>query len=126
MTNRRTFIKTSAAVMATPLFLPKTNVFSILHPSNLNRVRMGVIGTGSRGMGLMQILNKMEGIEMVAICDTLPFRLKEAMTIAPKAKAYEKYADLLADKNVDAVIITSPLNTHATIAAAAVDADKHI
>ncbi|MGA0047993.1 MAG: Gfo/Idh/MocA family protein [Flavobacteriaceae bacterium] len=126
MTNRRTFIKKSATVMATPLLFSKPDVFSILSNGHLNRVRIGVIGTGSRGTGLMQILNAIDGVEIVALCDTLPFRLKEAGSIAPKAKTYEKYADLLSDKNVDAVVISSPLNTHAQIASAAIDADKHI
>ena len=67
--------------MATPLLFSKPDVFSILSNGHLNRVRIGVIGTGSRGKGLMQILNAIDGVEIVALCDTLPFRLKEAGSI---------------------------------------------
>ena len=63
---------------------------------------------------------------MVALCDTLPFRLKEASQIAPKAKTYIRHLDLLENKELDAVIISTPLSTHAQIATEAVDANVHV
>ena len=64
---------------------------------------------------------------MIAICDTLPFRLKEAASLAPKAKRYSRHhQEMLLLKNLDAVIISTPLNTHAAIASDAVDASVHI
>ena len=116
MSSRRSFIKKSAAFISMPLFSSKTEVFSILNKSASNQLNIGVIGTGDRGQGLIRILNRIEGMELVAVCDSLPFRLDQAASIAPKAKRYFDYKNLLSQKNLDAIIITTPLNTHASIA----------
>jgi len=123
--DRRQFIGTAATLLSASLAYPKSG-FSILDLKRLNTVRIGIIGTGSRGMGLMRILSKMEGVSMVALCDTLPFRLKEASQIAPKAKTYIRHLDLLENKELDAVIISTPLSMHAQIATEAVDANVHV
>ena len=65
-------------------------------------------------------------MRLIAICDNLQFRLEQAAKIAPKAIKYSNYKELLSNKNLDAVIISSPLNTHADIASDAIDADLHI
>ncbi len=123
---RRKFLKQSATALSTTLIFPQLNNFSILNGSPNETIRVGVIGTGDRGQGLMKILNRIDNIELTAICDTLPFRLEAAAMIAPKAKKYKDYKALLAHKDLDAVIISTPLNTHATIASAAIDAGLHI
>jgi len=87
---------------------------------------VGVIGTGDRGQGLMRIINRIEGMTLVAVSDNLPFRLKQAASIAPKAKRYSNHLALLSHQDLDAVIICTPLSTHAKIALDAVDADLHI
>ena len=85
MSTRRSFIKKSAATLGAPLILSKPTVFSLLEATPSDQLNVGVIGTGSRGQGLMRILNQIEGINLMAICDTLSFRLEEATAIAPKA-----------------------------------------
>ena len=92
--------------------------FSILKNAPNETIRIGVIGTGDRGQGLMKILMSIKNIDLVALCDTLDFRLNAASVIAPKAIKYKDYKALLAHKDLDAVIISTPLNTHATIASA--------
>jgi predicted dehydrogenase len=126
MLTRRSFIKKSAATLSTPLILPNSDVFSLFKTAPSDQINVGVIGTGSRGQGLMRILNKIEGINLIAICDTLPFRLEAAAQIAPKASKCKNHKALLSHKGLDAVIISSPLNTHAAIASDAIDASVHI
>lgn len=126
MNSRRKFISKSSAALSVGVLTPSISPFSIFSSTPSKTVHIGVIGTGSRGMGLMKILNQIDNVRIVAICDLLPFRLSEAQTIAPKAKAYTSFIDLLEHKDLDGVIISSPLSTHATIATAAVDADVHI
>lgn len=126
MSTRRSFIKKSAATLSAPLILPNSDVFSLFKTAPSDQINVGVIGTGSRGQGLMRILNKIEGINLIAICDTLPFRLEAAAQIAPKAFKYKNHKALLSHKGLDAVIISSPLNTHAAIASDAIDASVHI
>ena len=82
---------------------------------------------GDRGTGLSSLVLDLPSITVVAYCDMIPFRLAKAKQYAGKdAKAYERYEDLLEDKNVDAVIIATPFSTHAKIATDAIDAGKHI
>lgn len=126
MSSRRSFIKKGALTASIPIFAPNTELFSILKGSPSDQLNIGVIGTGGRGQGLINIINRIEGIELIAICDTLPFRLSEAASLAPKAKQFSNHREMLSLKNLDAVIISTPLNTHAAIASDAVDASVHI
>ena len=126
MTTRRSFIKKGAATLSAPILVPHSNIFPLFDSNSMDTVRIGVIGTGDRGQGLMKILNRIENFELVAICDILSFRLAAAAVISPKAKTYTDYRALLDHKGLDAIIISTPLSTHAAIAEDAIDADVHI
>ena len=90
-------------------------------------VNLGVIGTGSRGSGLASLIQKMPAIDLAACCDVLPFRLADGMRYGNrKTRPYGDYRALLDDKDIDAVIVATPFNTHADIAIAALDAGKHV
>jgi len=126
MSSRRSFIKKGVLTASVPLFVPKAGLFSILKGVPSDQLNIGIIGTGARGQGLINIINEIKGIELIAICDTLPFRLKEAASLAPKAKRFSRHQEMLLLNNLDAVIISTPLNTHAAIASDAIDASVHI
>ena len=126
MATRRSFIKKSAVAFSAPLITVKSDLFSIFKSSPLNQLNIGIIGTGDRGQGLLKLISKIDGMRLIAICDNLQFRLDQAAKIAPKAIKYSNYKELLSNKNLDAVIISTPLNTHASIASDAVDASLHI
>ena len=126
MATRRSFIKKSAVAFSAPLITPKSDIFSIFKSSPLNQLNIGIIGTGDRGQGLLKLISKIDGMRLIAICDNIQFRLDQAAKIAPKAIKYSNYKELLSNKNLDAVIISTPLNTHASIASDAVDASLHI
>lgn len=90
-------------------------------------IRIGLIGTGSRGLGLAEILSKMPGVKMMAFCDIIPSHLEKAMKLAPKgSKSYTDYRKLLDNKEIDAVVIATPHYLHAPMSLAALDAGKHI
>ena len=126
MATRRSFIKKSTVAFSAPLITPKSDLFSIFKSSPLNQLNIGIIGTGDRGQGLIKLISKIDDMRLIAICDNLQFRLDQAAEIAPKAIKYSNYKELLSNKNLDAVIISTPLNTHAPIASDAVDASLHI
>ena len=92
------------------------------------KVRIGMIGTGSRGMyHLINIQNvPILQAEVVALCDDYAPHLQQAVDLFPKAKRYEDYRKLLEDKNVQAVIITTPLNEHEQMTIDAFAAGKHV
>ena len=91
-------------------------------------IRIGVIGTGSRGMyHLNNILNiPIPQAEVVALCDDYIPHLQQASNLFPQAKQYDDYRRLLEDKNVQAVIITTPLNEHEQMTIDSFAAEKHV
>ena len=90
-------------------------------------VRVGVIGTGSRGTGLASLIKELKGMKIVACCDVIAEHLQNGMNQASKeAKSYTEYRKLLEDKEIDAVIIATPLYLHYSMALDALDAGKHV
>ena len=125
--NRRQFLNNSALI-GTGL-LTGVELFSQAIPKigANDTLNVGVIGTGDRGGGLINIMNQLPQFKVVAVADTLPFRLERGKKLAPKGvKTYKDYKKLLDDKSVDAVIIATPLSTHYQIAVDAFQAGKHI
>ena len=123
--NRKDFIINSGGIVLGSMVAP-----NLMANVNLNNtVNLGVIGTGGRGQGIIKLLDNISGCEVIAVCDTLAFRLEEGFDLIKSnknAKAYKDYRKLLDDKNIDGLIITTPLNTHDIIAVDSLDADKHV
>ena len=121
---RRDFVKRSGAVITTASIFGSVAANSFI--SNRN-IKIGIIGTGSRGNGLISLLNEIEGVEVVACCDILSFQLKNGLKRAGmQAKSYSDYKSLLEDKNIDAVLIATPFATHGKIVINALKANKHV
>jgi predicted dehydrogenase len=91
-----------------------------------SKARIGIIGPGSRGQHLMSFLVKNPKVEIVAVCDVFQPSIEEALKMTPKAKVYTDYKKLLEDKNVDAVVIATPLHKHYHMVMDAFDAGKHV
>ncbi|ACU02999.1 Gfo/Idh/MocA family protein [Pedobacter heparinus] len=90
-------------------------------------IRVGLIGTGSRGTGLIKLIQGIPEMQVVACCDPIAEHLANGIKQAARgAKAYTDYRTLLEDKNIDAVIIATPLYLHYPMAVAALSAGKHI
>jgi len=96
-------------------------------PNANSRLNIGVIGTGVRGTGLMKMIHSIDHMKVIAGCDVLPFRLDSAFAKAKlKPARYANYKKLLDNKDIDAVIVTTPFHTHSRIAIDALDAGKHV
>jgi predicted dehydrogenase len=91
-----------------------------------DRIRLGVIGPGTRGMQLIRYALKCPNTEIVALADVFTKRLEEAQKAASGAKTYLDYRRLLEDKNVDAVMIATPQHLHCEHFMAALEAGKHV
>jgi Oxidoreductase family, NAD-binding Rossmann fold len=90
-------------------------------------VRCGVIGTGFQGRALLTTLARLPGAPVAAICDLYEPSLKSAQEIAPQAKSYADYRQMLeAEKDLQAVFIATPSHRHREPALAAVQAGKHV
>ncbi|RFZ92719.1 gfo/Idh/MocA family oxidoreductase [Mucilaginibacter conchicola] len=123
---RRTFVK-SAGLLAGASFLNTTNVFAEDDAAGI--IRIGVIGCGDRGKGIIQVLNQLPGkFKVIAVCDVLDFRLDETKKESKDANftTYKDHRRLLDNKDVDAVVVAVPLNMHYAIAVDTLNANKHL
>ncbi|MFN7936536.1 MAG: Gfo/Idh/MocA family oxidoreductase [Bryobacteraceae bacterium] len=107
-----------------------TGLAGSLAPSQVlganERIRLGIIGPGARGMEIVREAMACPNTEFVAFADIYTRRLEEAKQVAPNAKTYLDHRYLLEDKNVDAVLIATPQHLHAEHFTAALDAGKHV
>ena len=92
-----------------------------------NAVKYGMVGTGSRGTYLLKHLKGIDTGQCVAICDIQDEAMKKAQeTIGGSPKRYKDYRELLSDKNVEAVFVTTPLFMHFPVTRDALDAGKNV
>jgi len=90
-------------------------------------LNIGAIGTGGRCRQLMNAANRVDGVRITAVCDIWDRHLEEGMKLAtPGAKSYRDFHALLADKDIDAVIIGSPDHWHVPMTIAACQAGKDV
>ena len=90
------------------------------------KARVALIGTGSRGQYHIHNLFLIPHAEIVALCDDYAPNLKAAAELVPKARTYTDYRKLLEAKDIDGVIISSPLNWHAPMVLDSLAAGKHV
>ncbi len=126
--DRRDFLKSVGFAGAGIAFAatPWLSAFADAKHTKDSKARIGVIGPGSRGRMLMRMMLPNPKVEIVAICDDYQPSIDEALKLTPKAKVYTDYRKLLEDKEIDAVVIATPLNTHLQIALDAFDAGKNV
>lgn len=85
---------------------------------------IGVAGLGPWGANLLRNFNELARVAWV--CDESEERLEVAATRYPAARPTTSLADLLADDEVDAVVVATPVPTHAALAREALAAGKHV
>ena len=126
--NRRDFLKNMGVASSAVLLAssPWFSAFSEIEHTKNAKVRLAIIGPGSRGRFLMSFLKNNTKADVMAICDIYQPSIDEALKIYPNAKVYNDYRRLLENKEIDAVIIATPLYTHHAIAMDAFDAGKHV
>lgn len=90
------------------------------------KARIALIGTGSRGQYHIHNLLLIPHARIVALCDCYEPNLQAAAALCPGAKLYRDYRKLLEDKDIDGVIISTPLGSHAAITLDALSAGKHV
>ena len=105
---------------------PWLSAFSEAVNTSNEKCRLGVIGPGSRGRFLMSFLVQNPKVDIVALCDIYQPSIDEALKLAPKAKVYGDYRELLENNNIDAILVATPLSSHCKIVMDAFDAGKHV
>lgn len=89
-------------------------------------VNCAVIGLGPRGREILATLSRIREAHILAVCDTYPAMVARAKQSAPKAEPTDDYRKVLANKEVEAVLIATPTYQHREIAVAALQAGKHV
>ena len=92
-----------------------------------DRIRFATIGIGGMGSGDTQTALSLGGAELVGVCDIYDGRLERAREVwGSRIFTTRDYREILARKDVDAVIIATPDHWHARISIEALDAGKHV
>jgi len=105
---RRDFIKKAVAGTAAFLAYPPARVLGANQ-----RVRLAMIGAGSRGQELLRQVREISDAELVAVSDIWPRRFDEAKQIVPGIQTFADYRRVLDMKDIDGVLVASPLHIHA-------------
>ncbi|GAC1662224.1 MAG: Gfo/Idh/MocA family oxidoreductase [Candidatus Acidiferrum sp.] len=78
-----------------------------------DRVRVGMIGVGGRGQDLLKQVQGVPNAQLVAIADIYTRSRDQAKQLAPGIQTLDDHRHLLEMKDIDAVIVASPLHIHA-------------
>jgi len=89
-------------------------------------VRVGALGYGAIGHEHNAAIARTEGLQLTAVCDPDARRVAAARELAPSVRGYEAAAALLADDEVDLVVVSTPPNTHAQWTLRALEAGKSV
>jgi predicted dehydrogenase len=89
-------------------------------------VRIGVIGYGYWGPNLVRNFAACPATQVAAVSDLSEERLAVVARAYPSAQVTTDYRDLLRNPKVDAVAISTPVDTHFPIAMEAIKAGKHV
>ncbi len=100
----------------------------------LERVRVGYVGVGGMGTNHFRNLLRIEGVELRAVCDIVPEKVKNAQDLAvkaghPKPKGYSKgeydFKRMCQKEDLDLVYTATPWEWHAPVCVAAMENGKH-
>ena len=121
--DRRKFLEMTGALAGTSLLTTTMPWFSVFNnPAPVgrgasDRVRIGVIGVGSRGRALLLNLQELEeqmNLEIAAVCDIYEPHYERARELTDgKAEAFFDYREMIENVDLDGVVIATPLHEHA-------------
>ena len=104
---RREFVKQAAL---------GTVALAALSPARVlganDRVRVGMIGVGGRGQELLKQVQQVPNTQLIAIADIYSLHREQAKQMAPGIDVLDDHRRLLERKDIDAVIVASPLHIH--------------
>ena len=89
-------------------------------------IKVGLIGYGYWGPNLLRNLHETDGVEVKRCVDLSPERRAAASKRYPTVKVSAEADEILADSEIDAVVLATPVFTHHDLAKRALDANKHV
>jgi len=125
ITSRRRFLQAATAAVAFPTIIP-SSVRGQNPPSS--RIQLGVIGTGGKAAGGAQNFRTGTTAQITALADPNRSNMngfRDAFQV-PAARCYQDFNELLALKDIDAVLVGTPDHWHVPVSIAAAKAGKHV
>ncbi|MEN6451615.1 MAG: Gfo/Idh/MocA family oxidoreductase [Thermoguttaceae bacterium] len=131
MIGRRSFLKASTATAA-GLILSHSGVWAA--QSREKPVRLGCVGVGRRGTGLLKVLLTMDDVDVPAVCDIDRAAAEQAQSLIAQSgrskpetyvRGEEDYKRLMDRDDLDGVIIATPWRWHTPMAVHAMKARKY-
>jgi len=122
--SRRRFLRSSGAAGIAFTVVPAGLVRGYAANEKLG---VALVGVSGRGGWVVETAPRI-GTDVVALCDVNQRRAAEAFKQFPGVPKFQDFRQMLAerDKQIDAVFVATPDNTHAVISAAAMRAGKHV
>ncbi len=128
---RRSFLNTAAGAVAGSAFASTALSYGRIVGSN-DRIRLGHIGVGHRGIGLHQMVSQLKdthNVETIAVCDLWKNNRERAAADTTRyygrpPRALQHPEELLSLKDVDAVLIATPEHAHSPMLRATAEAGK--
>jgi predicted dehydrogenase len=126
--SRRSFLCTAAAAAAAPYIVPASAVGADGAVPPSDRIALGVIGCGGKGTGGMHNFRRRNDVQVVVVCDPNRQnrdRTLKAVGLGPE-NGYTDFRELLARRDVDAVLVATPDHWHVLVSQAAAKAGKDV
>jgi predicted dehydrogenase len=90
------------------------------------KVRIGVVGLGYWGPNLVRNIVDSRRTQLQWLCDLDPHALSSLGRRHPEVRRTADVTEMLADPELDAVVLATPISTHHALASAALAAEKHV
>jgi len=95
-------------------------------PGANDRMNLGVIGCGQRGLAVMGAFQENSAVQVAAVCDVYGNRTDAALQKATRARGFSDHRKLLESGAVDAVLIATPDHCHGPVTIDALNAGKDV
>ena len=131
-TSRRSFLKCLGASVAAPYIIPAASLGADGNTAPSNKITVGAIATGGQARGLMSNMIQHPDVRIVAVCDVNRKTVEAAKKWVDDfygnqdCKMYGDFREIIARKDIDAVIIAPPDHWHAIPCIMAAKAGKDI
>jgi len=123
-TSRRQFVKAAGTAIGAFTIVPRHVLGRGQRPPS-EKLNIGCVGITGRGSAN---LNGVKGENVIALCDVDTRRAGEAFDAFPQAKKYRDYRKMLdaLERDLDAVVVSTPDHTHAVVLMDAMRRGKHV
>ena len=124
-TDRRSFITHTAGAFAGLAIVPES--YELFPAVQSGPLRVAIVGTGRQGRAIVTELQKIEQVQIAALCDTSATRLKTAAERLKDVATYPDHGALLASgSDISTVIVATPTHTHRSIVLDCLGAGRHV